>query len=672
MQKMRRLSLFAALILAGLALRVVCFEAGTRYLPVSSDESMTVLQAKRIRAGNMQIFFMGQPYMFPMESYLQAPLVNHLPRTPRGARLPAFLLGLAGVGCSLAILLRLHPGKHCWPGAVLLMFPSSYMLLHQAVYALPGYPALLFCGSACILAALYADRFKWCAPLAGLIAGIGFSTHTLILPALAAAGYFCLIPPSYSAVPVSGKHWRPLTAALFVGGVLLGLLPCLLGLWLRAGYHDAIFAHWSASEVLRRIWTPTIRYTLLTSMGIAPTPFPDNTEIHTWPALETAFLTIWLLLMIGGMIFLIVKAVKRRAPQPGAPALAGWAAIPFYAIIIMTILIFAISRRADSSSFRYLLPVVWAFPFILQHWYAVGQRRLKPIIGILAVILALLNVQASAVMISVWQTEKFTAKAGLPDLQPALDFLHRHDLRRCVASYGAAYRINFLTDEAILCAQPVNERFPNWPIPYKATVDTAPRAAYVLTDRIRFLKPEIFERHLRLMHIGCKQAQCGDFTIYYDFYELPRTPPSCLAPTNGLTITASHNATAAERLAQTGQAGGWTSQAPQTPGMYLKLQWEKEIPVHRIELIQTNGDEYTPETMDVSILHGGQWNNVLTNTTPDWDKFVFRQGHPVYGIEPRTLTWTPAPTHSLRLTINCAHSNHPWAVDTIRVFQTTE
>ncbi len=665
-------SVGAALILAGLAWRAVWFDAGARHLPVSSDESLTVLQAKHIRAGDMQLFFMGQPYIFPIESYLQAPLVNRLPRTPRGARLPALLLGLAGLGCSLAILFRLHPGPGCWPGALLLLFPSSYLLLHQAVYAMPGYPALLFCGSASILAALYAGHWKWCAPAAGLIAGAGFSAHALMFPALLTAGYFCLCPPA----PCSARRGagpgpsapRLAPILLFAGGVLAGLLPWLLGLWLHPGHHGAVFGRWDALTALRRVWSPAIRYTLPAAMGIAPVPFPDNAELHPWPILETIFLAVWILLVLGGLAVLTAGAIRRRrARRPDAPVMEA-AAAPFYGITLLTLVLFAFSRRADSGSFRYLLPLVWCFPFIIQHWFAAGPRRLRPVIGLLTAGLALLNIASAGVMASAWRAENFTAEAGFPDLRPALDFLRRHNFQHCVASYGAAYRINFLTDEAILCSQPVNERFPEWPIPYKATVDAAPRAAYALTSRIRFLKPEVFERHLRLMHVGCERAQCGDFEIYYDFRELPRDPPSIPAPAGELTITASHNPAQAARLARAEQAGGWTSQTPQAPGMRLELQWPETLPVHRVELIQTNDNHCTPATLDVSVWRSNQWQTVLMDAEPEWGKFVFRNGRPVYGIEPRILQWPPAQTDRLRLEIRRPHSNQPWVIDAIRIF----
>ncbi len=104
--------------------------------------------------------------------------------------------------------------------------------------------------------------------------------------------------------------------------------------------------------------------------------------------------------------------------------------------------------------------------------------------------------------------------------------------------------------------------------------------------------------------------------------------------------------------------------------MYLELAWPEALRVCRAELIQTSGNQFTPAALDVSVWRGNQWEKVLSDSAPGWDKFVFRQGHPVYGIEPRTLEWPAAPATRLRLAISRAHAGHPWAIDAIRVFHT--
>jgi len=60
------------------------------------------------------------------------------------------------------------------------------------------------------------------------------------------------------------------------------------------------------------------------------------------------------------------------------------AAAPFYGMTLMALAIFAVSRRADSSSYRYLLPLVWCFPFIVQHLFNAGGRLVKIALGALA------------------------------------------------------------------------------------------------------------------------------------------------------------------------------------------------------------------------------------------------------------------------------------------------
>jgi len=63
----------AALLLLGLALRVSFFAISVHRIPPMADEAITALQAKQILQGHCPLLFTAQPYMFPLESYLNVP-----------------------------------------------------------------------------------------------------------------------------------------------------------------------------------------------------------------------------------------------------------------------------------------------------------------------------------------------------------------------------------------------------------------------------------------------------------------------------------------------------------------------------------------------------------------------------------------------------------------------
>ncbi|MCA1810278.1 MAG: glycosyltransferase family 39 protein [Lentisphaerae bacterium] len=370
------------LILAAGLLRIAFFNVSIRHLPVSSDEGITVLQAKQIRQGQTPLFFMGQPYMFPTESYLQAPFVRCLPRTTWGARLMPCLTGLLGMLCTIAIACRLAKPRQAWPALLLIAIPSSYLLIHQAAYALPGYPSLLAGGALAILLALHAQRW-WCAALSGLIMGVAFSTHMLALPAAMAAGCYCLYRNRRTAGN-AGIWRRHIPAAIFICGLGIGLLPWLLARYLHAASQSTVLETVSLTQAVARLWSPAITYTLPGAMGAAMVPFPDNAALHPWPWAEKVIAMGWLALLAIGAVIIVTSLARSQNSRRG-PRLTPF--LPFYIMTASTLLIFAATLRADSNSFRYLLPTVWCFPFLVQHVFIESARPLKIMVGIMTVIL---------------------------------------------------------------------------------------------------------------------------------------------------------------------------------------------------------------------------------------------------------------------------------------------
>jgi len=84
------------LALIAIGLRVVFFGISTAKVPESSDESLSILQAKMIiEEGRRPLLVMANPYQFPVESYLHVPFVKILPRNAFGARIIPFILSLA-------------------------------------------------------------------------------------------------------------------------------------------------------------------------------------------------------------------------------------------------------------------------------------------------------------------------------------------------------------------------------------------------------------------------------------------------------------------------------------------------------------------------------------------------------------------------------------------------
>jgi hypothetical protein len=645
----------ALLLGAAIAWRIIWLAISVRHLPPSADESLAVLQARWIWDGARPLLFTGQPYGFPLESYLMAPGAQWLPPTALGARLIPFILGLADVFVALLILRRLAAWETAWPAALLILFPSAYLLMHQTAYALPGYHFLILGTGLCILLVLPRRRFS-SSLLAGLCAGLGFCSQFLSLP-------IAVVLAVYLAFQTDGKRALIATSG-FALGVAAGLLPYGLSEWMFVGAHDVISGRHPFLSGLARIWNPGIRHTLPAALGWEPPVFPDNRTLILWPGGQWVALGIWL----GGVLIATgwrgVQAVKRwRATG----VLSLGANDIFVGISALSLLLFAFSTRADMRSYRYLLPVVWCWPFIAGYVYARAARWGRWVVGIAISFMLGMHALTAIVLLRQWQTPEFAADAAhIPDLQPALKWLQSNGIRHAVASYGAAYRINFESAEQIVCAQSVNERFPGWPIPYKETVDAASNVAYVLTSRIRFLKPEVFERHLRTMGVTAEKEILGDFAIYHHFHT-PNAPSAGQVPRSELQMTASHNQAATWKLADGLRHRRWTSYAVQKQGMWIEMRLARPRLVTGLALCY--GGAYRDRALKLNVLAAtpGGWTAVAKHVAPALDKFEFRNSHPVYGADIQTLSWPEVQTDRLRLEIAEPIPSRAWTLGEIEL-----
>ncbi|MEE4167057.1 MAG: DUF2723 domain-containing protein, partial [Desulfocapsaceae bacterium] len=480
-----------SIVVFAVLLRIIFSWTSLANLPVTSDEASSVLLAKMIFRGELPLLFVGQPYQFPIESYLMAPFVEWLPRTPLGARYQALILGMISFWGFYSIVRTAFPAGFRWPAILLICFPSAYFLTYLAAYAPPQYSISLTLAWVSIYAVLRwrqnLQKKHFFLILSGFCCGLAVSNH--LLTVTITAGVIAL-------VLFSGPLRKSLQATLiFSLFCLLGALPYILAIWLIPGAYKNLPISMELADTMIRILTPALSQTLPGAMGINPILFPDLSGQVNWPAsLRSVFAVLYALLLLS-LIFQRLRVVFSMLKEKIWPRLE----LVDLALItsLLTLWVFA-SHFTPSVSYRYMLPAVWCFPFLIAHAYSSFSGRLRTTVGVAAVCLALFNCSVSAKMISEWSNpEKLEGYALTPGIDELLTTLQEKNISHCYASFWLAYRITFETDEKIVCSLPYNQRFPLWPIPYKQQVDERSDAAYVLTQRYRPRLPAtIFERHL--------------------------------------------------------------------------------------------------------------------------------------------------------------------------------
>jgi hypothetical protein len=311
-----------------------------------------------------------------------------------------------------------------------------------------------------------------------------------------------------------------------------------------------------------------------------------------------------------------------------------------------------------------LLPLIMSFPFLINHLHQATPRIPRSAITLLALFLVGWNIIASALLMGHWLQPNFSVShAGAADLTPVIETLREKGIQHCVASYGTAYRTTFQSAGDITASQPMNERFPGWPLPYWKEVNASDNLAYVLTDTVRFLKPSIFDRHLRTMGIASEKSVCGDYSIYTNFRETnPRQLERALTAAD-LDLSASHNQAATTKLSDGVYDNRWTTEHLQEQGMWVKIHLKKPTDLSRLRIYYGRYfHDHAPEMKMLITTQTGE-TNTLEGITGFIDKFAFENNHPSYGTTARhTLELPKVTATAIELQISRPNPHMAWTL----------
>ena len=664
----------ALLVLAAAGVRAYMYAMGSANVPVSSDEALTVLQAVDIRNGEYPLLMAGQPYMFPVEAYWMAPLEPYLPRTAFGMRVLVLLEGFAIAALGLWVLRRMGRWREVWPGALAVLFPSAYVLTTQAAYSMPYYasPAILALLAAGCFASVEASRES---------GGVGevrreaawaflgaFALGMAVSNSLAAMGL--AVPLAAFALwnaagrrPWRAAAWR--LGAMTAGG-FLGLFPHLLSRWCIPHAHEAVSATYPIREALPRLWKVAVGCVLPATFGVRPCLWPDSEfRLDGSTCFQAVFAWGAVAVFAAALVVAAARIWREGIRERRWPVMGPfeWA----LGVSAASIVLFALNRRAASSDCRYLLPVAIVSPFLLAGlWQRLRGRALRW--GLAAVVagISVYNVATCLRLAEAWKEPGFAFRvAAEPDLAPALEILREQGIHHAVASHWAAYRIGFETGGDVVCSQPQNERFPGWPLPYKAEVDAAGDVAYVLTDAIRFLKPQIFERHMRTMDVAADVLPAGEFRVYCHFR---KTGKGELVPVPAERFRISAN-NAPERAAAMvdGDVGTyWRTHGHQTNGIAVECEFDEPQPLAGVRLEYGVFGHDRPVEVGIEVRRRGEndWAPVeITRVVTE--PFRWQSGHPVYSdfvFSDRFEFPAEEAVEAVRISIVQPHTRRAWTL----------
>lgn len=658
-------SIAIILVFIALALRLVLSWSSLSNLPATSDEASVFLLAKKIAQGEFPLLFLGQPYQFPIESYLMAPFVDWLPRSAFGVRYQPLVFGLVSVIGFLLIARLAFARGFRWPAMLLILLPSAYLLVFTSAYAPPQYSISLTLAWLSIYAVLKSresSHRSFFLMLAGLCCGLGVSNHLLSITV--SCGVFAMI--------LWGGSLRDAVrgSILFVAGFMIGAIPYFLALWLVPGAYENLPMSLSPIRGLMRLVAPTITEGFAGAMGVNPVIFPDYMAHLNGPlALRTGFALLFVLLF--GIILLqrgknfLVTVAARHWPKLEMVDLA-------LITILLTFGLFAF-HNTSSTAYRYLLPAVWVVPFLIGHSFQSFEGRWRVIIGVAVIVLASFNLATSGRITREWsQPGKIEKYSDTPPIDNLLKALEEKGITHCYASFWLAYRITFESDEEIICSLPSNERFPHWPVPYKEQVDNSSDAVYVLTQSFNSRLPTLaFKKQLRHSGIKANYFKVKPFFVFHDFRYPPAEGERILTEDEYSLETSSGRAEQLEKLTDGDTATAWRSSGKQQRGQWVQVNFGSEKSVSEVTVFHLPNASMSPNRFKIDgyIVVDGvkKWLPLKKVVKASPERLMFMNKHPVYNGLSQELRFDPTPVAGLRLEVVEPKENFQWGITELEI-----
>ncbi len=591
-----------------------------------------MLWAKHIAEGNWPLLFIAQPYQFPFESYLMSLLVDWMPRNAFGARYQAFTLGWLALGLMLVIAAKILPKGSRWPALLLILLPSAYWVQHSSGYTPPQYASTLFFVVLILFLASSATLTKrngWFIFIAALIAGLSTSNHLVAAPTMVAAVIVLLL--------VKSNHNGLRRIIILAAGLSLGLAPYL---WVTLTQPEA---YGEVSETVTLLqaglnfYEFAIPQALAGVMGIKPTLFTDlKLEVGWGLFLRWPFVCIYLFILITALVYRVISLYQELRVNK---TLSSQTIDIFILSTLGTLAAFSVADKAGWDQYRFLLPIVCSFPFIVAFVYHhfLKSRVAAKILGTFVMAYASLNVIYLSQMIMLWtDDDNDVAKiAYTADLASVIDYLNATKVTHCYASFWIAYRITFETDNRITCAQPYNERFPGWPVPYKEEVDQQENTPAIMMESDRStLSAYRFMQHLYTSFLHSDRTRIGPYIVFDNFiHKKFKQSKKLSVPSEAYSVFYDPASGGGPLVQLNGDNPTlrWVSEKNQHKGMRLRVELEETYPIDLVDLAYHDENESKPVATAIYAYRGDQLVGETGDFFQQWMIISYELGKPVYG-----------------------------------------
>lgn len=605
--------LIAVSITAAAAIRLIWL-LRSPYAFLDVDISTLGLMARHILEGHFPMFFYGQYYLAPVESYIIAVFFLLFGKSPVILQLVPILI-MTGTSIIIYLLGRELKNREVGFWAVLFfLFPPIQLFLRS--FKSQGYiPELLFLGTLIFLLTLKIinsvsmPRKRLYYIFLGIISGIGFWTTGIIAGFIISSGIFLLFNIRKSGLLRYGYIW---ILAFFISG---------LPYWVFAIRHNfcafdfRIPEYVSRAEVLGKFF----RYDLGLLLGLG------------------------LREIIYGVIFILflVYSLKKRERN----------LLLLWVFLGITLFFYTLPRYytlAMTGTTRYItgLYVFIAFMTGYSVWWVNKRFRFG---GVFLVSLILLPNFYS--IIKDVPAAGFRSDRNQDIYNELVSFLKEHKIDRVVSMKKEIRILTFYSNEGIISREVGGTNF----IRYDDPVERAERPAFYIP--------------------GHSSALCGaakGFSMKKDFYyDIERFPYGYKEIMPGeWAVTSNFNNRLCRDAIDRDYSAWWSTESPKDDNMFFEIDLGSVRRVGKLQFFNSDHYRNLPKTCRIAVSQDGKrWEEVLRVEDP---ATFFWSGPRLYlhNYWARwELVFEPKDARFIRILQDGEEGIHPWEINELFIYE---